>query len=81
MKNRNFKLYSKYYDLLYSDKNYQTEVDYICRLLDNYSQNKCKILEFGSGTGKHGSLLYEKGFKVTGIEKSKEMVVIRLLMS
>ena len=32
------------------------------------------LLEFGSGTGIHGRLLAELGYKVTGIERSEEMV-------
>ena len=32
------------------------------------------ILEFGSGTGKHGNLLAKSGYKVHGIEISQEMV-------
>ena len=32
------------------------------------------MLEFGSGTGKHGRLLAQRGYRVTGIERSAEMV-------
>lgn len=71
-----FDIYSKYYDLLYSDKDYAGEVDYIANLLTSYGLTKSRVLEFGSGTGKHGSMLGEMGHSVTGIELSHEMVKI-----
>lgn len=71
----NFNDYSNYYDLLYKDKNYLKEVNYINKLLKNfYSKKKLNILEFGSGTGKHGSLLAKDGHKVHGIELSHKMI-------
>jgi len=69
-----FYAYSRYYDLLYRDKDYAAEVEYICSLLDRYGIGGHDILEFGSGTGKHGRLLAERGYKVVGIERSAEMV-------
>ena len=69
-----FKTYSNYYDLLYQDKNYKDEIFYIHNLLKKNGVTKGDILEFGSGTGKHGSLLASLGFNVHGIEQSSEMV-------
>lgn len=69
-----FDAYGRYYDLLYRDKDYAAEVAYIDDLLTRYSVTGCDILEFGSGTGKHGRLLAERGYRVTGIERSAEMV-------
>lgn len=69
-----FNAYSLYYDLLYKDKNYTDEVDYIHTLLVQQGISKGDLLEFGSGTGKHGCLLAERGFNVHGIELSNEMV-------
>ena len=66
--------YSIYYDLFYTDKNYEAEVDYIELLLNKYRATGKDILEFGSGTGRHGCLLGEKGYTVKGIEKSNEMI-------
>jgi SAM-dependent methyltransferase len=74
MKKNIFVEYSRYYDLLYKDKDYKSEVNYVLNLLKKYSIFNGNILEFGSGTGKHGSLLAESGFKVHGIELSPEMV-------
>ena len=52
-----FNAYSKYYDLLYLDKDYIGEAKYVEKQLKNNGINKGDILEFGSGTGKHGRLL------------------------
>ena len=69
-----FDIYSHYYDLLYKDKNYLHEVKYIKDLLRHHGISKGNILEFGSGTGKHGYLLGKKGYNVHGVELSKDMV-------
>ncbi len=70
-----FKHYSKYYDLIYSDKNYSAEVEYIVSLFQN--KFKCKnILELGCGTGVHAKLLAEKNYIVHGIDSSPEMIKI-----
>lgn len=69
-----FNAYSHYYDLLYRDKDYRGEVDYVDRLLQSYGVSGRDLLEFGSGTGKHGRLLAERGYQVSGIERSAEMV-------
>lgn len=67
-------LYSKYYDLLYRDKNYQEETEYIHRLIQKYRTYAKEILELGCGTGRHAELLSEKGYFLYGIDRSEEMV-------
>jgi SAM-dependent methyltransferase len=69
-----FNAYSRYYDLLYRDKDYVGEVAYIQSLLTRHSILKGDLLEFGSGTGKHGRLLAAQGHTVHGIELSADMV-------
>jgi SAM-dependent methyltransferase len=70
----NFKAYSKYYDLLYGDKDYKAEVNYVAKQIKTFAPNAKSILEFGSGTGKHGMMLQEKGYKVFGLDQSEYMV-------
>lgn len=72
----NFRLYSQYYDLLYKDKNYQAEVDYLDDLIKQYGSESKKIIELGSGTGKHANLLSARGYQILGLERSLEMVDI-----
>lgn len=69
-----FQQYSTYYDLLYRDKEYRAEVDYVVRTLRSAMPEVRRLLEFGSGTGRHGRLLAAQGFNVLGIERSAEMV-------
>lgn len=68
-----FDAYSHYYDLLYQDKDYIGEANYIQALLTHQGVPHGELLEFGSGTGKHGHLLAERGYHVHGIERSAEM--------
>lgn len=69
-----FSAYSSYYDLLYRDKDYAGEAEYIHSVLTRHDIPQGDLLEFGSGTGKHGSLLAGKGYNVHGIERSADMV-------
>lgn len=68
--------YSKYYNLFYADKNYTAEVAYIDRTIKKFHPEASKILEFGSGTGGHGLLLQQHGYKMRGVELSPEMAKI-----
>jgi SAM-dependent methyltransferase len=70
-----FEQYARYYDLIYQDKDYMAEVDYVATLLQRYANQACTILEFGSGTGIHGRLLAERGYHVFGLDLSSEMVI------
>lgn len=47
--------------------------DYIKNLLVTHGITQGNLVEFGSGTGKHGCLLAEQ-YQVHGIERSAEMV-------
>ena len=71
-----FNAYSRYYDLLYRDKDYVGEASYIEALLRKHGITEGSLLEFGSGTGKHGRLLARSGYQVHGIELSPEMVAL-----
>lgn len=69
-----FNEYSKYYDLIYGDKDTLAEVEYIDDLLCRYGVSGGRLLEFGSGTGRHARLLSERGYDVHGIEQSAQML-------
>jgi len=70
----NFNLYGKYYNLLYSNKDYKAEAKYVSDCIKRYSSDAKTILEFGSGTGGHGLILQKLGYEIYGIERSKQMV-------
>lgn len=71
-----FDSYSRYYDLLYKDKDYCGEASYIESRLRKHGIFAGSLLEFGSGTGKHGRLLAKAGYKVHGVELSTKMVAL-----
>jgi len=70
----NFLDYSQYYDLLYQDKDYNAEAEYIFKLIKTFSPSAKNIIELGCGTGKHAKILSEKGLKIHGIDLSKTML-------
>lgn len=69
-----FQLTSRYYDLLYKEKDSQAEVAYVRSLLERHGISGQDLLDFGSGTGRHGCLLAASGYLVHGIERSAAMV-------
>ena len=69
-----FKNYSKYYDLLYQDKDYVGEVDYIINIIKKNHPLPKSILNLGCGTGKHDFILAKNGFEITAIDLSQEMI-------
>jgi len=70
-------LYSKYYDLLYSDKDYEAECDYVVSLFREYSKRPVRsILELGAGTGGYSMVLGRRGYAVLGVDASKDMLDI-----
>lgn len=68
--------YARYYDLLYRDKDYPAEAEYVAGLIRKFHPSARSILELGSGTGIHASQLAEKGFMLHGVERSEEMINI-----
>lgn len=76
---RNFDLYSAYYDLFNSDKDYSKEINYIEGVIKgNLNDKSLNILELGSGSGGHATFLSKLEIVNTifGIEKSSRMVEI-----
>lgn len=69
-----FDKYSLYYDLLYQDKDYYAEVDYIDQLINQQNSNAKTLLNMGCGTGKHDFLLLKKGYEIVGFDISKKMI-------
>jgi SAM-dependent methyltransferase len=70
-------IYSQYYDLLYQDKDYIGEVDYVDNLIVKFNKKGSKkMLDMGCGTGKHAELFCDKGYLVHGIDLSQGMLDI-----
>ena len=73
--------YAHYYDLLYRDKDYAGEAEYIASLLRRFRPEARSIIELGSGTGRHAVLLSRKGYVIHGVELSSEMLDQAQLLS
>lgn len=66
--------YARYYNLLYRDKNYVGEAQFIHQLLKKYAPNAQSILELGCGTGTLALLLIKEGYQVRGVDLSTAML-------
>lgn len=66
--------YATYYDLLYKNKKYDVEADYVADLLMDSGITKGNLLDVGCGTGKHLIHMRNKGFSITGVDPSKNMI-------
>src|SRR5271155_515249 len=66
----------KYYDRIYWWKDYDQEVDFLVKALKKYDIRGKRILEVACGTGSHTKILVERGYKVTGVDLSDDMLRI-----
>jgi SAM-dependent methyltransferase len=66
--------YSRYYDLLYRDKDYSAEALYISQLIKSRAPDAVSIMEIGCGTGAHAAELAELGYTVDGVDMSAGML-------
>jgi len=69
--------YSSSYDILYEEKDYDGECDLIEKIIKKYSKIPVhSILDLGCGTGNHSIRLAKRGYQVTGVDRSREMLGI-----
>ena len=68
--------FAKYYDIIYADKDYEKECDFIEAIIQAYhvSSNPRKILDIGCGSGEHAMILAQRGYQMTGIDFSETMI-------
>lgn len=69
-----FAEYAPWYDLLYEDKDYSSEVDFVERRLRDHGIASGKVLDLGCGTGLHAVEFARRGWSVAGIDVSHEMI-------
>ncbi len=76
MKNQVFgRVYSEAYDLFYQDKDYEAECDVIEEMFQRHAGGRVgAILDLGCGTGNHAIPLAHRGYQVTGVDRSSEML-------
>lgn len=66
--------YAAAYDVLYRDKDYNAECDLLERVFQQYGKDIRRVLDLGCGTGGHSALLADRGYTVTGVDRSAEML-------
>lgn len=69
-----FGAYARYYDLLYQSKDYAEEVAYISGIVRRWTPGAKTLLDLGCGTGIHACAFARAGYRVTGIDRSREML-------
>jgi len=67
--------YAAAYDTFYGEKDYAGECDALQALFGDYAAAPVtSILDLGCGTGSHAVLLAERGYQVTGVDQSEDML-------
>lgn len=66
--------YAGLYDLLYANKDYQAEVDYVAGLIRRFCPAAQNVLDLGCGTAAHDVLMLDHGFRVHGVDLSPAML-------
>lgn len=69
-----FDAYARYYELLYRDKCYTAEAEYVVSHIRKQLPRAERILELGCGTGSHAEHLARMGYTVHGVDMSDEML-------
>jgi ubiquinone/menaquinone biosynthesis C-methylase UbiE len=67
--------YADLYDLFYAEKPYDHEVEFTDRLLRAHAQGPSKhLLDVACGTGRHAVRFAARGWDVTGVDRSGDML-------
>ena len=69
-----YQAFAELYDELMSDVDYESWADYYTRLLSIYGVRNGKVCECACGTGGLTIPLYRRGFQMTGVDISREML-------
>lgn len=68
--------YYDYQDLLSQGKDYILEVNYLDKLIRQYSRPEVSLLDVGCGTGSHAFLLAERGYSVYGVDYNECVIEV-----
>lgn len=67
--------FARYYDVIYRDiVNYAGDVDFLEAAFRRFSARPRTIVDLGCGTGNHALPLARRGYAVTGLDRSTEML-------
>ena len=70
--------FAEVYDMFMDNVPYEEWADYLCGILREYGIRDGLVLELGCGTGSLTTLLAEKGYDMTGVDASPEMLEIAM---
>lgn len=74
---KNFVKYAQYFNHFYKDKDYKKEAEYVDSLIRRYAGGDGKsLLDVGCGTGSHDFCFLTKGYRVSGVDQSPEMIAM-----
>ncbi len=72
---KQFGQYAQYYDDMYKNKSYEEETDLIESVFTKFSSIPVKkVLSLGCGTGTYEILMAKRGYEITGVDISAEML-------
>ena len=70
-----YRQFARYYDLIYHGLvDYEGDVDFLESVFRRFHLDPKTILDLGCGTGNHDVPLARRGYRVTGIDRSREML-------
>lgn len=72
----NYNIFAQYYDELTIDVDYEVRSDYISDFFKANNQNTKTVLDLACGTGSISKCLLEKGYNITGIDLSGDMLSV-----
>ena len=69
--------FARYYDLIYHGiVDYEGDVDFLEKLFRRFRARPKTILDLGCGTGNHALPMARRGYRVTGVDRSREMLAL-----
>lgn len=71
-----YNAFADFYDILTENVDYKVRSDYISNFFSRYGNGGKRLLDLACGTGTFSSIFAEKGFDVTGVDLSEEMLTI-----
>jgi SAM-dependent methyltransferase len=71
-----FGAYARYYNLLYTDKDYAAEAQFVLSRLKRAGIRPNSLLDLGCGTGRHALEFARSGLAVSGVDLSPEMIAM-----
>ena len=66
--------YAALYEALYQTKDYSAECDFLETCFQNATQPVRTVLDLGTGAGGHAVRLAQRGYTVTGVDRSEHML-------